>query len=130
MSGYLLDTHTLLWFDGSPTRLTESVRTLLHTTLEPVYISAISLWEMGIKYKAGKFPEAEDIVNHWFERREQLRLKELTFNSLHAREAALLDWTHKDPFDRALAAQARVERLTLVTGDVAFSALSGLKTLW
>ncbi|MCX6366276.1 MAG: type II toxin-antitoxin system VapC family toxin [Armatimonadetes bacterium] len=130
MSGYLLDTHTLLWFDGSPARLTNSTRALLETTNEIVYISAMSLWEMGIKYRAGKFPEAADMVERWFERTAQLHLKELALTSLHAREAALLEWEHKDPFDRALAAQSRVEHLTLVTADQAFSTLSSLKTLW
>ena len=90
----------------------------------------MSLWEMGIKYRAGKFPEAADMVERWFERTAQLHLKELAFTSLHAHEAALLEWEHKDPFDRALAAQARVEHLTLITADLAFSTLSPLKTLW
>ena len=130
MSGYLLDTHTLLWFDGSPSRLNDATREMLETSSEPIFVSAMSLWEMGIKYRAGKFPEAAGLIEHWFARRELLRLTELGFTGLHALEAANLEWEHKDPFDRALAAQARVEGLTLITRDAAFSTLPGLKTLW
>ena len=130
MSGYLLDSHTFLWFDGNPDRLTPATISLLQNTFEPIYVSAMSLWEMGIKHRAGKFPEATDLLENWFERLTQLRILELAFNNLHAREAANLDWEHKDPFNRALAAQARVERLTLITRDPVFSTLPGLKTLW
>ncbi|USQ76196.1 hypothetical protein [Ornithinimicrobium cryptoxanthini] len=41
-----------------------------------------------------------------------------------------LDWQHRDPFDRMLAAQAMLESLTLVTHNAAFTRLSGLATLW
>ena len=130
MSGYLLDTHTLLWFETDPNRLSTEVLTLLKEGREPLFLSAINLWELGIKFKTGKLPEAEPLVNNWFHMLARLKVGELALTSLHAREAALLEWEHKDPFDRALAAQSRVEHLTLVTADQAFSTLSSLKTLW
>jgi hypothetical protein len=40
----------------------------------------------------------------------------------HAAEAGSLPRHHADPFDRMLVAQARVERLTLVTHDDVFEA--------
>ena len=98
------------------------------TTL--VFASAMVLWEIGIKYRIGKLAEAEGLVNDWTQTLQQVGFQELAFNSLHAREAARLDWEHKDPFDRALAAQARVARLTLITRDPVFSTLPGLVTLW
>ncbi len=127
---FLLDTHTLLWYDREPERLHKTLLVQLQDPANTVYASAISIWELGIKYRIGKLPEAEGLINEWSQTLQQVGFLDLAFTSLHAREAALLDWTHKDPFDRALAAQARVEHLTLVTGDSAFSDLSGLKTLW
>ena len=47
----------------------------------------------------------------------------------HAQEVALLDDHHRDPFDRLLVAQARVDRLVLVTGDAAIRAYDGFKHL-
>jgi len=44
--------------------------------------------------------------------------------------AGKLEWAHRDPFDRMLAAQAMVESLTLVTDDLAFPGLPGLATTW
>jgi PIN domain nuclease of toxin-antitoxin system len=130
VNGYLLDTHALVWFDATPDRLTASTLALVQTTPALIYVSAISLWEMGIKLRAGKFPEAEGLVENWRDRCDQLRLIELAFSGRHARDAALLEWDHKDPFDRALAAQARTEGLTLVTRDAAFTTCPGLTTLW
>jgi PIN domain nuclease of toxin-antitoxin system len=41
-----------------------------------------------------------------------------------------MEWAHRDPFDRALAAQAMREGVPLITKDRAFSGLPGLNTLW
>ena len=130
MSRYLLDTHTLLWYTTDPARLSPHVTHTIQNEENLVFVSAISLWELGIKHKLGKLPEAEPLVVNWFAMVVQLKLEDLAFSSLHAKEAAGLQWDHRDPFDRALAAQARTEHLTLITLDAVFSDLSNLKTLW
>ena len=43
--------------------------------------------------------------------------EELSVNHSHAHAVAELPLHHRDPFDRMLIAQARVEGLTLVTHD-------------
>ena len=48
----------------------------------------------------------------------------------HARLSGQLEWSHRDPFDRMLAAQAMYESLALVTRDLAFEELSGVTILW
>jgi PIN domain nuclease of toxin-antitoxin system len=44
--------------------------------------------------------------------------------------AGHLDWSHKDPFDRMLAAQAVLEDATLVSADAAFDSAPGVRRLW
>ena len=41
-----------------------------------------------------------------------------------------LEWDHRDPFDRVLAAQVILESLVLITVDPVFAGLPGLRTLW
>jgi len=48
----------------------------------------------------------------------------------HALLAGRLDWKHRDPFDRMLAAQAMIESLVIITGHPAFAGCPGVPTLW
>jgi PIN domain nuclease of toxin-antitoxin system len=130
VNGYLLDTHTLLWYTQEPDNLSPHVIELIRNEKTPVFVSAINLWEMGIKFKTGKLPEAQPLVTGWFEMVTLLQFGDLAFDSRHAVEAGRLEWEHRDPFDRALAAQALVENLTLITRDAAFATFPDVKTLW
>ena len=55
---------------------------------------------------------------------------QLAVTASHALLAGPLDWAHRDPFDRMLAAQAMVESMTLITQDEAFATVRGIRTLW
>lgn len=129
MSGYLLDTHTLLWFDTDfeqiPTRLRAQLRDLKQT----IYVSAISYWELTIKNRIGKLPEAAPMLKNYRSTLEVYGFIELPFTIDHAVGDARLRSVHKDPFDRALAAQAVFENLTVVTKDPLIAEL-GAKTRW
>ena len=48
----------------------------------------------------------------------------------HAILAGMLEWEHRDPFDRMLAAQCIVEGLTLATKDRTFRAVKAVRTIW
>jgi PIN domain nuclease of toxin-antitoxin system len=48
----------------------------------------------------------------------------------HTRLARSLDWQHRDRFDRMIAAQAMIESLTLITADIAFNTVNGVRTVW
>jgi PIN domain nuclease of toxin-antitoxin system len=107
----LLDTHILLWWlDNSPA-LSESFRKLIRDPENTVFISAVTLWEIWLKQSLGKLK----LPPHF---RELLALEAFENLALTARQAAALaelPWHHRDPFDRMLAAQAQVERLTLLS---------------
>jgi PIN domain nuclease of toxin-antitoxin system len=112
----LIDTHLLLWAAGQPEKLSRAARRLLDDPDVRLWFSAASLWEVAIKHSLGR----EDF------RVEPVRLRrglldngwrELAVSSEHAVATLDLPPLHKDPFDRMLLAQARVEGLSLVTSD-------------
>ena len=108
----LLDTHVFLWWKVNDSRLVDPAKTAI-VNAALVMVSAASAWEMAIKSQLGKLALSEDISKGV----EESGFEKLTISFEHATEVANLPQHHKDPFDRMLVAQARVERLTLVTHD-------------
>lgn len=47
-----------------------------------------------------------------------------------AQSGGSLDWNHRDPFDRLLAAQAKQHGYALITSDTAFLELPNLRVTW
>ncbi len=112
----LLDTHLLLWAAGASPRLPAEARDLiLEPDTEPV-ASAASLWQVAIKNALGR---ADFRVDPHLLRRglADNGYTELPVTGAHAVEAGLLPPLHRDPFDRMLIAQARVEGILLLTAD-------------
>jgi PIN domain nuclease of toxin-antitoxin system len=107
----LLDTHVLLWFAQADARLGSAARAAVR---QGGNVSAITTWEIGIKQALGRLDAGA--LQGWFEADDY---RELPFTSRHGRVAGALPPHHRDPFDRALVAQAQVEGLVLVTADPA-----------
>lgn len=113
---YLLDTHLLLWVTGAQDRLSSQARTLLSDLdVAPVFSTA-SIWEVVIKKALGRKDFSvepsrlrDDLMENGYD--------ELEIRSEHVLEVAALPLIHKDPFDRMLIAQARVEGIALLTVD-------------
>jgi len=78
-----------------------------------IYVSAASVWEIGIKRAIGKLAFAQRIVQSILAHRFEL----LPMSGDHAEYAAELPPHHTDPFDRMLIAQAHLERMWLGTQD-------------
>ena len=127
---YLLDTHALLWALGEPDRLGADARSALLDPSSRVVVSAVSAWEISTKHRLGKLPQADVLLAGYVRHVRRLEADELAVTAEHALLAGSLDWPHRDPFDRMLAAQCMVESLTLLTNDAAFTALTGVRTLW
>jgi len=109
----LIDTHLLLWWLSGHPSLSQAARTMIGDPETAVFISAVSLWEIWLKQSLGKLRIPAD-----FEQRiAQESFESLPLTGSQAREVAALPWHHRDPFDRMLVAQARVEELTLLTAD-------------
>jgi PIN domain nuclease of toxin-antitoxin system len=121
----LLDTHLLLWAAGQPERLTATARTLLNDPLNELLFSPASLWEVAIKRGLGR---SDFRVDPRLLRRGLLDndYRELPIMSEHAVVVDDLPAIHKDPFDRILIAQSRVEGITLMTADPLVAQYGGL----
>ena len=125
----LIDTHVLFWWLTDDKQLTTRAGEAIAKPENTVFVSAVSIWEMAIKVKIGKWPEASSLLENYRAELQVECFETLPITLKHAKAAGLLDWKHKDPFDRMLAAQAEQEKLTLVSADNAFQA-TRLKVLW
>jgi PIN domain nuclease of toxin-antitoxin system len=125
---YLLDTHTALWALERPAALTASARSAVATG--PNVLSVVVYWEVVIKSMKGKL-DVGDPRAWWLDALHQLAATALPLHPEHVAAIRNLPPLHKDPFDRALIAQAMVEGLTLVTADadVARYASAGLRVV-
>lgn len=127
---YLLDTHTFFWLDTDPTRLSSQGLSVLKDRNNTVYVSSINAWELTIKHRLGKLPNAAPLLKSYHSSLARYGFTELGFSSHHALAEAGLNSSHKDPFDRALVAQALIEGLTLITNDPLVQGSREVKTLW
>ncbi|WP_205574626.1 type II toxin-antitoxin system VapC family toxin [Indioceanicola profundi] len=122
----LLDTHVLIWWDANSPQLGKAAREAIENPDSRVFVSALSPWEIAIKLRTGKL-EIRHGLTELVERNGFLHLPIL---SRHGEAAGLLDWQHKDPFDRMLVAQAQIERLTLVHADTHIRGYGAVAQLW
>jgi PIN domain nuclease of toxin-antitoxin system len=113
----LLDTHTLLWAAFRKDLLSNRARHLAHSQRNEVFVSAVSAWEIATKYRLGKLPKAQALVDDFVPSIQSAGYLPLPISLEHALRAGRLTADHKDPFDRMLAAQAIHEDLALISND-------------
>lgn len=108
----LLDTHAFIWWSDADPRMSAAMRETVREADE-VFVSIASAWEIAIKVSLGKLVFDETFgaaltISHF---------EPLAIEVRHTEEIKTLPLHHRDPFDRMLVAQGKVEGLTLVTGD-------------
>jgi len=113
----LLDSHAVYWWTIGSDRLSGTARALIEDKANTILVSAVSFYELDNKMRLRKL----DL------KPQELRaaviasgLQTLAISDLHAELAASFDWDHRDPWDRILAAQTRLEHCTFLSLDVAF----------
>ncbi|QKK27042.1 type II toxin-antitoxin system VapC family toxin [Rhizobium hidalgonense] len=116
----LLDSHAVYWWTIGSERLSGKAKSMIEDKANTVLVSAVSFYELENKMRLKKL----DL------KPQELRaavaasgLQTLAITDLHAELAAAFDWDHRDPWDRVLAAQTRLEHCTLVSTDVVFDAI-------
>ena len=78
-----------------------------------MFLSAVSSWEIAIKSAVGKLRLPEPPESYVPRRMAQQGLRPLTVSHPHALAVSALPSHHRDPFDRLLIAQAKLEDMTL-----------------
>lgn len=120
----LLDTHAFLWWRTASPRLRDEAREVI-AAADAVFVSAASAWEAAIKVGLGRL----ELPDRFEAGVEESGFEKLPVTFAHAEATATLPQHHRDPFDRMLVAQARIEGLTLVSHDRRLAPY-GIELLW
>ena len=125
----VLDTHTFIWAVSEPEKLSARARTVIASTDNDVLWSAAGSWEIAIKVALGKLGLSDSPERFVTRHVLALGLTPLPIRDDHAFEAGALSPHHRDPFDRMLVAQARIEDAAIVTNDPHIAAY-GVRVEW
>ena len=116
MASYLVDTHVLIWWFLGSSRLNDSARGILDDESSILRISSASLHEFAIKQAKTAMPiSGSDLA----EGCKVSGIDVLAFDTTALKYYDSVTMSHKDPFDRALIAQAISRKLPLITADKA-----------
>lgn len=124
-----LDTHAFLWWVTADPRLSEHARSRIDDGQTRRCVSSVTAFEIANKFRIGKLELAREIIKHFDEVLRDAGFEKLAITPAHALLAGQITSTHKDPFDRLLAAQSSLEGLAVVSADKAFDSF-GIERLW
>lgn len=125
----LLDTHTLLWWVEDAPQLSVKARKAIAAPDAECYVSLASAWELAIKCSLGKLKLATSVRQYFPSQLAANGFVQLDISFRHVARVESLEFHHRDPFDRLIAAQALEEKLILVSADNVFDAY-GVKRIW
>jgi len=114
---YLLDTHAFLWFVSDDKRLSSKAKSIIQDSNNEIYFSAASAWEMSIKAKLGRLKFRRNLESFIIEQLTANSFGPLAITIPHSLYTEKLPQIHKDPFDRMMISQTKVENMVLITGD-------------
>lgn len=113
----LLDTHIALWWLSEPERLSKEQYNIISSKNSQILLSSASIWEIRIKESLGKLEVPSNIL----ELIKEENIEMLSITAQHADHTRTLPPLHKDPFDRIIIAQAKLEGLVVLSSDNAFN---------
>lgn len=114
----LIDTHYVLWAAINSKRMEGWARKLIANLENEILVSAASVYEISLKVRYGKLPEAVEFESDLVANIEGglgFRLLPLGLESMM--RAARFENPHADPFDRMIAAQAIQNNLPILSTD-------------
>lgn len=126
----LLDTCAALWWWQDSPSLSPRARVCIADSRNTLYFSAVSAMELSTKIRLGKLTLTGPLARNLGAAVAASGWQELPLSINQAHQAGALDWPHRDPFDRLLAAQALHNRLGLITCDSVFASFGDLKIVW
>lgn len=121
----LLDTHTWVWSLFQPSSLSPTARRVIEEA-RTVYVAPCSFHEITAKHRSGKWPEVGPIVDRLPHLLQAQGGRVAPYSADMAVLSGGMDWLHKDPFDRMIAATAIELACPLISKDTAFDSLDGI----
>lgn len=114
----LLDTNALIWWLDDEPMLGSAARRVIADPSNTVIATVVSLWEITMKWRIGKFPRPGSAYAAFLEE-EGCSL--IGVSPAHVVAVEMLEMHHKDPFDHLILAQAQIEGATIITSDKALT---------
>jgi len=130
MNKFLLDTHALLWMISGNAQLSAPAREVICAAENRLFFSMAGYWEICLKISLGKLELQANWEKHLDNEMKLNGISLLPVYTEHCLELIKLPWIHRDPFDRLMLAQARIESATLISADGFFRQYSGVHVLW
>src|SRR5262245_9161799 len=125
----LLDTQVWIWMRQAPKRLSGKARRILTNERSELVLSAATPWEIAIKASLGRLKLPCSVEEFVSTRAATTRVTPLPITQVHVVHSAELPLHHRDPFDRVLVAQARLEGIPLMSNDQVFKAYD-VEVVW
>jgi len=125
---FLLDTHIWLWYLIGASRLPSGLRAAIDGSSSRVWLSPISVWEVGMLEARGRLRLVGGFRAWTDEADRRFPVEEAGLSREVAIVSHEIELPHRDPADRLLAATALVYRLTLITVDERLSSAPWLPT--
>lgn len=120
----LLDTHVWVWSLLQPDLIPAPLRGRI-AAASPVLVPPCALYEMAQQHRLGKWPEVGALIPRLPSLLRAQGGQAAPFTPEMALLAGAMDWPHRDPFDRMIAATAIELSCPIVSKDPAFDALAG-----
>lgn len=125
----LLDSCSFIWLATDPGQLSIAATSAINNQDAILCVSHASLWEIAVKHEAGKLHLPKPPRIWWPEQVSRWLITELPLNQEVLFLGSELPKHHKDPFDRAIIAQALTRDLSIISPDPHFPSYS-VKIIW
>jgi PIN domain nuclease of toxin-antitoxin system len=129
----VIDTHVWLWLLHEPSQLSDVARAYIdrEESQNGILVSAISVWEIAVKYSIGKLSLPLPIDDWYALAKCHLGIVIENLNPEDAISSTQLPGDfHKDPADRIIVAMARRYDVPLITCDNNILKYHHVKTIW
>ena len=127
MTAILLDTHVWAWTLIQSSRLSKEAR--IANAAAPVrHVSPVSFYEVAQKVRLGKWPEMMPFVGQLTRLIREQGIKATHLDAEVCLRAETMDWVHRDPFDRLLAATALRLDVPILSADPVFDGIA--RRIW
>ena len=126
----ILDTCALLWLVADDPLLSGKARRLIEANRDTIFVSAISAFEIAVKYHKGKLTLCGTAENWWQRSIAHHGLSVVDVTDSIFLTSAALPLLHHDPCDRIIVATAEDISATILTPDHLIAQYPSAKVEW